>query len=57
MDSQQCRIQEDTMCRVDAICSCNVGNERDDDNTVNNISSNINMDNIETEVLILIVVL
>ena len=49
MDSQ-CRIQEDAMCRVDSIGGyCNVGDEGDDDNTANTISSSINMNNIETK--------
>ena len=37
------------MCRVDSICFCNVGDEGDDDNTANTVSSSINVDNIETE--------
>ena len=49
MDLQQCGIQEDAMRRVDSICGCNVGDKGDNDNTVNTISSNTNMDNIETE--------
>ena len=34
MDSQQYEIQEDAMCKVDSICCCNVGEERDDDDKV-----------------------
>ena len=49
MDSQQCKIQEDAICRVDSICICNVGDKGDDDDTANTISSSINVDNIETE--------
>ena len=49
MDPQQCRIQEDAMCRVGFICSCNVSDKGDDDDTVDTFSSSINMDNIETE--------
>ena len=45
MDSRQCGIQEDTTCRVDSICSCNIGDEGDNDDTANTISSI----NIETE--------
>ena len=41
MDSQQQGIQEDAMCRVDSICSCNASDEGDDDNTANNVSSRI----------------
>ena len=37
------------MCRVDSMSSCNVGDEGDSDDTANTISSNINMDIIETE--------
>ena len=37
------------MCRVDSICSCNVGDEGDNDDTANTVSSSINMDNIATE--------
>ena len=46
MNSQQHRIQEDTKClttcRVKSICSCNVGDEGDDDDTANSASSSIN---------------
>ena len=49
MDSQQHRIQEDTTCRVDSICTCNVVDEGDDDDTANTISNSVNVDNIETE--------
>ena len=48
MDSQQQGIQEDATCRVDSNCSCNASDEGDDEDTANNVSSNINMDNIET---------
>ena len=34
---------------MDSICGCNVGDEGDDDDIANTISSSINMDNIETE--------
>ena len=37
------------MYRVNSIYSCNVGDERDNDDLPNTVSSNINMDNIETE--------
>ena len=47
-DSQQRKLQEDTMCRVDSICGCNIGDEGNDDNTLKSPSSNINMDNIVT---------
>ena len=50
MDSQQCGIQEDTTCRVDSTCGCNIGDEGDDDDdTANTTSSSINVDNIEIE--------
>ena len=50
MDSQQYGIQEDTTCRVDSTCGCNVGDEGDDDDdTANTASSSINVDNIEIE--------
>ena len=42
-------------CRVDSIYSCNVGDEGDNDDTANTINSSINLDNIETEVLILLI--
>ena len=46
------------MCKVDSIYGYNVGNERDDDDLANTVSSNINMDNIETEgILVLLVAL
>ena len=35
--------------RVDSLYSCNIGDEGDDDDTENVVSSSINMDNIETE--------
>ena len=49
-DSQQCGIQEDSMCRVDSISDCNIhrGYKGDSDDTTNTTSS-INMDDIETE--------
>ena len=44
MDSQQRAIQENAtclaMCRVGSICGCNVGDEGDDDDTTNTVSSN-----------------
>ena len=46
MDSQQCGIQEDTSCRVNSICGCNVGDEGGDDNLANTISSSISVDDI-----------
>ena len=49
MDSQQCKIQEDVMCRMDSIFGCNVGDEEGDNNTANFISNSINVHNIETE--------
>ena len=45
-NSRQCGVQEDTVCTVDSICSCNIGDEGDNDDTANTISSSIN---IETE--------
>ena len=36
-------------CRVDSIYSCNIGDEGDNDDTANTVSSSINIDNIETE--------
>ena len=49
MDSQQCRIQEDSTCIVGSICGCNISDEGDDYDTANTISSSINVDNIESE--------
>ena len=49
MDSQQCGIQEDAMCRMYSICYCSVGDKGDNDDTANTVSSNISMDNIEIE--------
>ena len=43
IDSQQCGIQEDTTCRVDSICCCNVDDEENDDNIANTINSSINV--------------
>ena len=34
---------------MESICHSNVGDEGDDDNTVNNTTSSINVDNIETD--------
>ena len=45
MDSQQHGFQEDAVCRVDFIC-CFHNNV--DDDKANTVSSNINVDNIET---------
>ena len=44
MDSQQPGIQEDSMCRVDSICGCNIGDEGDNDDTANTVSSSTNVD-------------
>ena len=46
MDSQQCKIQENAMYKVDSISSSEEG---DDDDTANTVSSSINVDNIETD--------
>ena len=45
------------MCRVDSICGCNVGDEGDNDDTANTISSSISVNNIKQKVLVLSVAL
>ena len=45
------------MCRVESICCPNVGDKGDDADTVNNNTSSINVDNIETDGMVLLVVL
>ena len=47
MDLQQRRIHEDSVCGVDSICDCNIGDEGDSDNTANTISSSKNVDIID----------
>ena len=49
MDLQHRGIQEDATYRVDSICSCNICDDWDNDNTANTISSSVNVNNIETE--------
>ena len=49
IDSQQHGFQKVAMCKVDSICSCNIGDEGGYDNTANTFSSSINMGNIEAE--------
>ena len=46
MDSQQHKIQEHVTCRlrVDSFFGCNAGDEGDDDNTANSISSSIKIE-------------
>ena len=36
-------------CRLDSIYNCNIGDEGDNDNTANTVSSSINMDDIKTK--------
>ena len=56
MDSQQCRIQEDAMCRVYFICGCNVSDKGDNDYTADTVSSSINMEQRVLTLLVVIVV-
>ena len=49
VNSQQLGIQKNSIHRVDSISNCNIGDEEDNDYKANTVSSNINMDNIETE--------
>ena len=48
MNSQQRGIQKDVMCRVDFICGCKDDDKGDSEDTINTVSSSIEVDNIET---------
>ena len=49
MGLQQWEIQENAMCSVDFICSCNIDDEGDNNDTANIVSSSINVNNIDAE--------